>query len=350
MEEEFLNELSTEEIQEMMDGILQDNSFDFSQYLGNLINGTQEVSFVDIVHQVLQGFTQNLLQEKKMIVYLMMIAVIGAVFSNFSRLFQGKQVAQTAFYAVYLLFFSVLAASFAQISQLAMETANQLLDFTKVLIPAYFLSMSFSQGAAASATYYEFTLIMITVVNLILVKFALPGINLYFFLQVANQLCEEDMFSKMAELIRDLVKLVMKTMFGVVMGMNVIQGLIVPVSAQVKSMALVKLGGSIPGVGNAVSSVTQTVLCAATLVKNSVGVTGVIVVFLICAVPLLRMVTSQLAYQVIAALVQPVSDKRLMSCLGGTIEAIRLLVYAVGVGGMMFVSSIAIISAMTSQI
>lgn len=347
MTEEFTEELSVDQIQAMMDGILEDNSFDFSEYVGGLINGGESVSFPDIISQIVQGFAQNIVQEKKMIVYLLLIAVIGAIFANFSKLFQGKQVAQTAFYAVYLLFFSVLAASFGQVSQIAAETMGELMDFTKVLVPAYFLSMSFSQGSMAAGVYYEFTLMVIAVVNIVLVNFALPAINLYFFLQVANQLCEEDMFSKMAELIRDAVKLVMKTMFGIVMGMNVIQGLIIPISAQVKNTALVKLGGSIPGIGNTISSVAETVLSAATLVKNAVGVTGVVVVFLICVVPILHMLTSQVLYQVISALVQPVSDKRLIKCLSGTVEAIRLLVYAVGIGGMMFVSSIAIISAMT---
>lgn len=344
----FFDEISYDQIQDMMDGILGQQSFSFSEYVGNLIQGKQTGSLEQILHAVFQGLTSNMIQEKKMIIYLLVIAVIGAVFTNFSKLLQGKQVAQTAFFAVYLLFFSVLSASFCQVTQLAAETMEKLLDFMRVLVPAFFISMSFSQGGTAASVYYEFTLVMITVVNTVLVKFALPAINLYFFLQVSNYLAEEDMFSKMAELIRDVVKMVMKTMFGIVMGMNVIQGLIVPVTAQVKNMTVVRMGGSIPGIGNTISSVAQTVLCAGTLVKNAVGVTGVLVVFLICAVPLLHMVFSQMLYQLVAAIIQPVSDKRLVSSLGGTVEAIRMLIYAVGMGAMLFVTSIAIISAMTS--
>lgn len=345
----FMDELSYEQIQDMMDRILGQQSFDFSDYVGGLVNGTHAGSAKEILHTVCQGLFSNMVQDKRMILSLLMIAVIGAVFTNFSKLLQGRQVAQTAFLAVYLLFFSVLSASFCQVTQLAADTMENLLDFVKVLVPAFFISMSFSQGAAASGVYYEFTLAMIAVVNYVLVKFALPAINLYFFLQVSNYLSEEDMFSKMAELVRDLVKMVMKTMFGVMMGMNVIQGLIVPVTAQVKNMAVVRMSGSIPGVGNTISSVAQTILCAGTLVKNAVGVSGLVVVFIICAVPLLHMVLNQLLYQMVAAAIQPVSDQRLVKSLEGTVSAVRLLVYAVGVGAMMFITSIAMISAMTSM-
>lgn len=344
----FLDELSYEQIQDMMDRILGPQSFDFSDYVGELINGGGVDSVQDIFHTICQGLFSNIVQDKKMIVSLFIIAVIGAVFTNFSKLLQGKQVAQTAFFAVYLLFFSVLSASFCQVTQLAADTMENLLDFIKVLLPSFFISMSFSQGPAASGIYYEFTLAMIAVVNYVLVKFALPAINLYFFLQVSNFLSEEDMFSKMAELVRDVVKTVMKTMFGLMMGMNVVQGLIVPVTAQVKNMAVVRMGGSIPGVGNAISSVAQTILCAGTLVKNAVGVSGLVVVFIICAVPLLHMILNQFLYQLVAAAIQPISDKRLVKSLEGTVDAIRLLVYAVGAGAMMFITSLAIISAMTS--
>lgn len=344
----LLDELSYEQIQDMMDQILGQQSFDFSDYVSGLVRGNNTGSLQEIFHSVCRGLFSNVVQDKKMILSLFVIAVIGAVFTNFSKLLQDRQVAQTAFFAIYLLFFSVLSASFCQVTQMAADTMEKLLDFVKVLVPAFFISMSFSQGTAATGVYYEFTLAMIAVVNYVLVKFAIPAINLYFFLQVSNYLSEEDMFSKMAELVRDIVKFVMKTMFGVMMGMNVVQGLIVPVTAQVKNMAIVRMGGSIPGVGNAISSVAQTILCAGTLVKNAVGVSGLVVVFMICAVPLLHMVLNQFLYQMVAAAVQPVSDKRLVKGLEGTVEAIRLLVYAVGVGAMMFITSIAIISAMTN--
>ena len=152
----------------------------------------------------------------------------------------------------------------------------------------------------------------------------------------------------MAELIRDGVRFGVKAVFGLMMGMNVIQGLIIPVSAEVKNMAVVRMGGALPGVGGSVSSVLQTVLCAGKLVKNAVGVAGVIAVFFVCAVPLLQMVVSRILLQLAAAVLQPVSDRRLIRGLGGAVKAVDLYIYTVGVGALLFISSIAVISAFTT--
>lgn len=341
------DEVSSEEIQQMMDQMLGDQSFSFSEYVSSLIRGEFPVSLESAIRTIGEGLAANLVEERKLYVYLILLAVIGAVLGNFASLLQGKRVAETAFYVVYLLFFSVLLSAFTQVAEIAENTLTQLLDFMKVLAPSYFMTMAFSQGAMTSGVYYQFTLAMITLVDLVLVKFVLPAIHIYFLLRIANQLSKQDMFTKMAELIHDIVKFVMKSMFGIMMGMNVIQGLVLPVTSQLESSAAVKLTSAIPGVGNTISSVTSTILCAGTLVKNSVGVAGVIAVVFYCGIPLLRLVISRFLFQFSNALIQPVSDTRVVACIGAVVEALKLLTYAVFVGCMMFVISIALMSAMT---
>ena len=341
------DEISSVDIQEMMDRMLGSSTFSFSEYVTSLMHGQLPFSIESVLRTVIDGLAANLQQEKKMYIYLILIAVIGAMLSNFTSLLQGKQVAETAFYAVYMLFFSLLLASFTRIAAIAGDTLTQLLDFMKVLSPSYFMTMAFSQGALSSGVYYQFTLVLITMVDFVLVKFALPAIHIYFLLRIANQLSKQDMFSKMSELIHDVVKFVMKTMFGIMMGLNVIQGLVVPITSQLESSAVIKLSGAIPGVGSTISSVTSTVLLAGNLVKNSVGAAGIIAVLFYCGIPLLKLAENRFGVQLRGALVQPVSDSRVTACVGALVESLKLLTYAVFVGCMMFVISIALMSAMT---
>ena len=107
------------------------------------------------------------------------------------------------------------------------------------------------------------------------------------------------------------------------------------------------MGSAIPGIGSTISSVAGTILCAGKLVKNAVGVTGIIAVFIICVIPMLHLWISRFMYQAVVVFIQPVSDKRIIKCLGAVVETLKMQIYAVGAGVMMFVISIAIISAMT---
>lgn len=189
---------------------------------------------------------------------------------------------------------------------------------------------------------------MLTVADFILLKFVLPGVKIYFWLRIADQLSEEEMFSKMAEFVKDILSFSMKTMSVVLMGVNVVQGMIAPLAAEAKNSALVKVGSMVPGIGNTISSAASSVLLAGSLVKNAVGVAGIVVLIIICAMPLIRLWVSEFAYKGLSAVLQPVSDKRIIKCLSMTSDAIKLLAYAVGLAAMFFAISIAVISTMTN--
>lgn len=344
----FMDELSCDQLQQMMDQLMGDHSFSFTDTVKGLIQDGRTETISGLLDDLRSLLFSSFAQDRRMLVSILAIALAGTVFSNFSKLLQGREVAKTAFYIVYILFFVTLSSSFIQIAQLAGSTLENLLSFVKVMIPAFFISLSFTQGGVAAGAYYESALAMIVIVNGLLAGIALPAVHLYFFLQVVNQLSEQDMFSKMAELIRDGVRFGVKAVFGLLMGMNVIQGLIIPVNSEVKNMAVVRMGGAIPGVGGSISSVLQTVLCAGKLVKNAVGVAGVIAVFFLCAVPLLQMIVSRVLLQISAAVLQPVSDGRLIRGLSGAVKAVDLYIYTVGAGALLFISSIAVISAFTT--
>ena len=121
-----------------------------------------------------------------------------------------------------------------------------------------------------------------------------------------------------------------------------------PLAAEAKNSALVKVGSMVPGIGNTISSAASSVLLAGSLVKNAVGVAGIVVLIIICAMPLIRLWVSEFAYKGLSAVLQPVSDKRIIKCLSMTSDAIKLLAYAVGLAAMFFAISIAVISTMTN--
>ena len=94
------DEMSCDEIQDMMNQMLGNSTFSFSDYVTQMIQGQFPFSLESFVEAFFHGFSANLTQEREMYVYLILIAVVGAVLSNFSSFLKGKQVAETAFIAV----------------------------------------------------------------------------------------------------------------------------------------------------------------------------------------------------------------------------------------------------------
>ena len=185
-------------------------------------------------------------------------------------------------------------------------------------------------------------------VEVLILRFLLPVINIYIMVQVLNYLAGEEYLSQFAELLSKMVTWILKTLVTCVIGINVIQGMLAPAIDALKRSALTKTAEAIPGIGNAIGGVTDVVLGTAVLIKNGIGMAGAAVMIAICAIPIVQMALMTLMYKLTAALVQPVSDKRITGCISSVSQGYELLMKVVFSTGLLFLLTIAVVTASTS--
>ena len=137
------------------------------------------------------------------------------------------------------------------------------------LAPAYFLTISIAAGSSTAAVFYEGVLILTWLIQEVILNLLFPGACLYVLISLINNLSKEEMLGKMAELLDTAVSWGLKTLLGMVVGLQVVRGLIAPVMDILKRSALGKAAGALPGVGNAVNMVTELVLTSAVLVRTA---------------------------------------------------------------------------------
>lgn len=344
--ESLSEDMDYTEIQNILDEVLSsDEGFHFEDYVKDLMSGEQSFSFGGILSKLKEGIVNELFGNLKSLSKLMIIAVIAAVFTNFSHTFQNSQVAETGFYVTYLMMFGILAATFMTATSLAANTLDKVLDFMKALVPTYCMSIAFSIGISTSTLTYQGILMLITLVDIILIKVIIPLVNLYMMASLANNLSKEDMLSKLTELLAMAIRWVLHTLLAVVVGVGAIQSLLAPSIDQVKRTAVIKATDSIPAIGGLLSGVAETVLGAGVLLKNSIGVAGMVAILLICIIPLIKLAMFVLIYKLGSAALQPISDKRILNCLGASAEASGLLLHTVFVGAVLFELVITVVAA-----
>lgn len=345
----YYEDFDYDDIQSAIDNVLvSKGSFDFKDYVGKLISSGEGISAKGAIGDLFTAFTKEFDANRSALFKLIMIAIVAAVFTNFTNVFNNNQVGETSFYITYLLLFTTITGTFATATAVASGAISAVLSFMKVLIPTYFMSIAFCSTKATTLVFYESALVLITIVDVVLVRVMIPLVNIYMVITLVNNLAKEDFLSKLAELLESIIKWSMRTLFIAVVGFNTIQGLIVPASNSLKKSLAIKFTKAIPGIGNSLNSVAETVMGAGTLIKNAIGVTGLVVIVLICVIPLIKLIITMLIYKVGVAIVQPISDKRVITCISGAANAAGLLVYVVSIAAVLFMVTIAILAATTS--
>ena len=97
-------------------------------------------------------------------------------------------------------------------------------------------------------------------------------------IQVMNYMLEEEVLSEFAELVKKGIQWSLKSLIGIVIGVNVVQGLLGPAMDTLKKSAWTKSLTAIPGIGNTFGSVADVIFGTAVLIKNGIGMAGAIVI------------------------------------------------------------------------
>ena len=322
---QMVSDMSFEQVQKLMDEMLGNNSFSIGTALENMINGKSVVS-KEAVQQFLRSlFFDRIEKERENFFRILLLVLAAAVFSNFAAVFENSQIGDVSFYMVYLLLFTILMDSYQQLGISLGKQLDWMTQFMKGLAPAYFIAISAASGTVTASVFYQGVLLLVWLVQWLLLTLILPGANLYVLLCLVNHLSKEDMLSKMAELLETLISWSLKTMLGAVLGLQAVRGLVAPAMDALKRTAIGKTAGAIPAVGNAVNVVTELILTGALLVKNCLGAVSVLALFLVGAGPVIHYGLLSLGYRFLGAIAQPVSDKRIVGCLGTMGEGCAML-------------------------
>lgn len=346
-EETIWKEFEFSEIEDLLDDIFPEKKTDFQDLIKKMLSGQTEPLLQVIGEMISDQFFYEWKSSKAGMVHILLIVIVAAVFTNFSNVFQNQQISEISFYVLYLLLITIGLNSFRILIVSASENLERLIGFMKVLGPVYFLAVAFAAGSSTSILFYNLVLLLIYLVELVILNFLIPFVQVYIVVKVMNNLSEEDYLSKFAELCETVIAWTLKTLLAGVTGVNIIQGLLSPAIDSLKRSVVGRSAEAIPVVGDAIGGVTEVMLGTAVLIKNGIGVAGALVCIGICLVPIIQMAVVTLLYKLIAAMIQPVSDKRIVGCISSIADGSQMLLRIIFTTGVLFLLTIAVVTATT---
>ena len=348
VEEAILSEFDFHEIEKSLQEMFPEEKIGFEDVVSSLLSGDPEQTgslFIDFLSDLIfYEFRYNWHN----LVYILFISLAAAVFSNFSGVFQNRQISDISFYVLYMLLITLCLTSFQTAVQGLEGRLDSVAEFMRVLCPSYFLAVAFASGSVTSMFFYNVILFLIYVVELVIVQFLLPVIHIYIMVRVLGNLTGEDFLSEFAGLIQKVVTWVLRSLLACVIGVNVVQGLLAPAIDTLKRSALTRTAEALPWVGNLMGGAAEVFLGTAVLIKNGIGMAGAVIAALICLGPIVQMALMVLMYKLAAALVQPVSDKRITACITGVSEGYELMVRVIFTVGLLFLLTIAVVAVSTT--
>ncbi|ABS34710.1 stage III sporulation protein AE [Clostridium botulinum] len=282
----------------------------------------------------------------KLIALLIMVAIICALLNNLQKAFSNETLSDIAYFACYALIIIILARSFYLGVNIARDTINKMTDFMMALIPILVMLIA-SIGGIVEATMLD--PIIIGTINIsanIFSKFIIPLICMTFVLQFVDNLSEDYKINKLTKLLNQVALWTQGIVMTVFVGVVTIRGITSKAMDQVTvKTAKYAVDNFVPVVGKCLSDAISTVAGYSLLLKNSISSLGLIVIVAMLLVPVIKLLIMAFMYKMAAALIEPISDSRLVNSIGAAGDSLILILSCLICVSVMFFIMIAIMAS-----
>lgn len=347
--EEMLRYLEDEDVFGDLEGLAkQETGITFSQLTGLIAETGVMGSLWEIGDYVLQSLIGEIRTNRQNMMHILVLVLLFCVLQNFLELTDNSYVSELCYMLTYLVMMLLLLKSFSVTAQIVRDMLDTVTGFMRMLLPAYLGVMVFAGSAMSAMSFYELTFFILYGIEMIMTYFLLPLISVYVLFQLANYTLKDEVFSKTADLIHDLFGWGAKIILTLVVGLNVVQSMIAPAVDYASRTTLTKSLGLIPGIGGAASAIGDILIGSGMVIKNSVGVAAIFLLLFLTLVPFIKVLIITFLYKCMAALLEPIADKRIAKAMAGMATGGGMLMRMITTTVFMIFITIAMISATSS--
>lgn len=326
-----------------LDEILKEKySISFSGIFNQLRNGDWDGVCSSLGQAIMDNLVYEVRTNRVILIQIIAVIVLGSTFAQISGNI-GEYVKENGFMITYMVLVSLLLGDFVIVQNVVTDTIGEVTEFMKAFYPMYVSSVLYVGGPESAMYSQSILILVIYICQAGIINVILPLIKCSGLVAVMNNLSKEDNFSRLASLMKKIANWGLGTMFAVVTGINVVKSMIAPSIDRVSRNGILRTIGKMSGMSS-VSAVLSVMISTGEFIKNCMGMACTIIIVILAAIPMIKILVIVFTLRCIAAVVQPVGDRRYADGVAIMASTAELMLKACGISVMMFVISIAIMT------
>jgi stage III sporulation protein AE len=204
-------------------------------------------------------------------------------------------------------------------------------------IPMMVTLAAISGNVTSAFAFHPITIVMINLLSGLIRDYIVPVVIFAATLQMINFISEKDVLQRLATLIKSSVSWFLKLVASVFIAILMIQGVSAPIMNNVITRSAKATINIVPVVGQALTSAEDKVIFWSNAVKSGVMIAIIIAIVLMCSVPIIKLISFVAIFKLTAAIIQPISDPRIVKATDTLGSFTAILVGACVTVAVMFV-------------
>lgn len=334
-----------------LEGFYQENNLDnvleynnLEEFVVAVVKGEVSWDLQSLLDSLKNIFLGEISVAMKMLAKIIFLAVMAAVLNNIANSFGKNEVNNVAFLVVYLVLIGMVAQSFYTCITIGSSTIESIITFIQSILPTMFVLLATVGGIASSSMLSPLILYIVSFIGTAINSVVYPLIIASIVITFINYVSGEVNISNLAKLLKESAIFILGFLFILFLGVVSIQGIaMTTLDGVTVKTAKYAVDNLIPFVGGFLADSMDTIISASSLIKNAVGIVGLLIIIGIIAMPVIKMFAIMVMFKIAAAIIQPISNEKIVKCLNDVSSYIWLVMACVIVVAMMFLLIITMI-------
>ncbi len=311
----------------------------FLDKVKQIMSGKLTTDYSSIFSAIFEIIKAELSSMVPLMATIIAVAVLSSIINNMRAEVAKKSVGNIIHFVMYAFIITLVCFSVMQVVNLTSEVLVKLKTQMDFAFPVL-LTLMTAIGSVVSASVYQPGM---AILSLGITEFfnviVLPLFLISFIFSVVSNLSANISLQNFSKTISSCYKWLVGAVFTIFTGFMAIQG-ITASSYDSISIRATKFAvkSYVPLLGGYLSDGFNMIIGSSVLIKNAVGLAGVLLVFVTIISPIIKILILKFSLQIAGAVLEPIADKRISNFLTSVSKNLMMLIVVIlGVSFMYFI-------------
>lgn len=310
----------------------------------SIISGENAVSYSSFFASAFSIFVDLIVKYLPMLSLIVAIGVISNLLNGIKSKFNEKSTSGLIHFVCFLAVVVLTIGMISSISKMSVSSVNSMVSQMNAIFPIL-LTLMIGIGATASAGVFQpIVAIISTYVADFFTYLILPLFMVSFVFGIINNLSDNIKLDKFNSFISSLFKWCVGLAFTLFFAVFTIQGISAGTfdSLSIRTTKYT-IKSYIPIMGGYLSDGMDLILSSTILIKNAVGLVGILMIISTIISPLIEIVVFSLLLKLVSAILQPMGNNKTSNFLMSTSKSITMLSSCIIAVGFMYLISVGLV-------
>ena len=311
-------------------------SSDFSNLIRLIISGDLQVSSANIFEYIAKIFFEDVIS---FLPYICLMIAISLLYSMVSTNTKIKSIGDVVHFVCFGAIVVISISCVTHLISITTACAGHIKGQMEVVFPLLLTLMTALGGNASVGIYQPAMAVLSGAIISLFTNILIPILTFKIIFTIISNISTNIKFNKFADFFGSTFKWIMGSALTIFTAFLSIQGLMAgSVDGISIRTAKYTIKSGVPLIGGFLSDGVSVLMLSCSLIKNAIGVSGLLVLFCVIIVPILKIIVMSLLMKLASAILEPIADARVTSFVGEISKTITMLVAVIlGISFMYFI-------------